>query len=312
MKEKSTTGRHAAPPAPKPEPEKTEHRPAAPDGHRRRNYVLLGLGLVLVLLLIVGFLGRGAAGEKRAREQLRRGEACFAAGDYDDALGYFLQAAEKEATDELRARLADCYIALGRQEQAEGNVDGAMADYDGALEMLRAISAQDESVHAQIESLENEKQLLRREGKLQIAGSDYDRSLNTLIIGGTALTAGDLARVAELYSLASLSLTEDGLEDLSFLSGLGGLTSLDLSGNRIADLSPLASLQGLRTLVLDGNPVVDFSPLYGLRELSTLSIHGVEISEAQLAELSQALPGCSIHSESAQSEAHELTTRVTR
>ncbi|MGX8692211.1 MAG: leucine-rich repeat domain-containing protein [Clostridia bacterium] len=293
MKEKNATGRHAAPPLPPPEKEKRIKPAADLRAKRRRNSVIFGFVLVLALLLIFGLSLRGAAEERRFREHLRDAESCYAAGDFEDALGHLRQAAVYEETPEMRLQMVDCYEAMG--------------SYEKALELLRRMDLTDESIRTRIDALENKRELLRQAGKINIAGMEFDKSVSSLILRRTELGEQDLQHVAELYALSSLSLTEDGLTDLSALSGLGGLTMLDLSGNDITDLSPLASLGSLRTLYLDKNPITDFSPLYGLENLGMLSIREIELSQAQLSELAAALPQCAIHSETAVAEVRELT-----
>lgn len=296
MRETNATGKHAAPPPPPPAPpvrEKIEYSPAELRSRRRGKSVLWGLALVVALLLIFALSLRGAAEERRLREHLRAAEDCYAAGDYDDALGHLRQAAAREDSEEVRLRMVDCYESMG--------------NYERALELLRGMDLGDAAIRSRIDAIEQARELVRQAGKISIAGMELDKSASSLILRRTALSEEDLARISELYALSSLSLTEDGLSDLKALSGLGGLTMLDLSGNEIRDLGPLASLGSLRTLYLDKNPITDFSPLYGLEELNMLSIREIEISEAQLAELSQALPHCAIHSETAVTESRELT-----
>lgn len=295
MKETSATGRHAAPPAPpaKPVKEKTESSVFSRRSGIRGRSVLGGLALVAVILLILGLALRGASEERQYREHLRAAEESCAAGDYETALGHLRMAASHEETSEIRERMVDCYVSLG--------------NFEKALELLRQMDLGDETVRARIDELENARELLRQADKIIIAGMEYERNSSSLILRRTELGEEELQRVSELYSLSSLSLTEDGLRDVSALSGLGGLTMLDLSGNEITDLTPLASLSSLRTLYLDGNPITDFTPLASLQELTTLSIRGIEISEAQLSALSEALPRCAIHSETAVAEVRELT-----
>ena len=317
MNEKSVTGRHAAPAEQPPVREKKPARDKKPVKNKkpaperksleelkqelmedrpsrlRRRSVLIGLVIVFALLLIMGLSLRGATAERHYEEHLRAAEESYRAGEYDSALGHLRQAAAIQDSPEIRLRMVDCYEALG--------------NYDKALELLRAMDLRDESIRMRIGLLEDAKELERQAGKITIAGMEYDRSVSSLIIRRTTLNEQDLKSVAALYGLSSLSLTEDGLRDLSALSGLGGLTMLDLSGNEIDDVAPLASLSGLRTLYLDKNPIRDFTPLYALTELKMLSIRDIEISEAQLKELSEALPNCAIHSETAVAEAKELT-----
>lgn len=290
MKAKTTTGRHAAPKLPEPSVEPTIKDRLA---ERRKKSILFGLGLVFVLLLILAFALRGAAGEKRYREQLRQAEECYAAGSYENALGHLRHAAAREDSEKIRLMMVDCYEAMG--------------SYDKALELLRQMDIREDGIRERIALLEQAKDQLRREGKIQIAGREYDRDANSLVIRDTALSEEDLRQLSELYSLSSLTLSDDGLTSIDALSGLGGLTMLDLSGNELSDLSALSGLDGLRVLYLDRNPVSDFSPVYHLQNLTMLSIGDIGITEAQLAELSQALPGCAIHHEAAVAELRELT-----
>lgn len=266
-----------------------ESRPSA----LRKKTVLIGLGLVVVLLLIMALSLQGATAERRYEEHLRAAEESYRAGDYDNALGHLRQAAAYRDSEEIRMQMADCYESLG--------------NYDKALELLRSMDLRDEQIRIRIDLLEGKKETERQAGKITIADMVFEKDLNSLIIRRTTLNEQDLRSVSALYALSSLSLTEDSLRDVSPLSGLGGLTMLDLSGNEISDLSPLASLTGLRSLYLDGNPIRDFTPLYGLSELKMLSIRDIELSEAQLKELSEALPNCAIHSETAVAEAREVT-----
>ena len=94
MKENTLTGRHAAPPPPPPPKKKKRKKPgSALRAKRRKNSVIFGFTLALVLLVIFGLSLRGAAEERRYREHLHDASSCYAAGDYEDALGHLRQAA---------------------------------------------------------------------------------------------------------------------------------------------------------------------------------------------------------------------------
>lgn len=293
MKQKTTTGRHAAA-APVPSVEATIEKSVADRRKEsRKKSIFFGMAVVFVLLLILGVALRGAAAERRYQEHLRLAETCYNEGNYDNALGHLRYVAAERETEQIRLMMVDCYEAMG--------------NYDKALELLRGMDMQNEGIRNRIAALENAKDLLRREGKVYIAGREYDGDTSSLVLRDTELSDEDLDRLSALYALSSLTLADDGLTDLSSLSGLGGLTMLDISGNGVRDLSPLSGLEGLRLLYLDSNPIDDFSPLYGLSSLTMLSIRNIEITEQQLTELSQALPNCAIHSETAVTEAKELT-----
>ena len=81
---------------------------------------------------------------------------------------------------------------------------------------------------------------------------------------------------------------EDGLSDLSPLSGLSALKTLVLFNHRISDLKPLETLENLRTLRLEVNRIRDITPLGKLRKLQSLQITDNQISDLRpLAELTQ-------------------------
>lgn len=122
MKENQLTGRHAAPPLPPPEKKKRKKPPSEARARRRRNSVIFGFTLVLALLLIFGLSLRGAAEERRYREHLHDAASCYAAGDYEDALGHLRQAASHEETDEMRLQMVDCYEAMGSYEDRKSVV----------------------------------------------------------------------------------------------------------------------------------------------------------------------------------------------
>lgn len=84
-----------------------------------------------------------------------------------------------------------------------------------------------------------------------------------------------------LKSLATLSLWENEIDDLSPLAELTGLTELQLGNNLISDLTPLSGLTALQRLGLSINDIVDLTPLSGLTEIRFLNVdlnHLVDIT----------------------------------
>lgn len=106
---------------------------------------------------------------------------------------------------------------------------------------------------------------------------------------GTAQVV-DLAPLAYLKNLESLTLSDSQVHDLTPLAGLKNLQLLALPGTQVADLQPLASLLRLRVLILAGTQVTDVSPLAGLNDLGMLDLSGTELADvsplAGLAQLS--------------------------
>ena len=144
------------------------------------------------------------------------------------------------------------------------------------------------------------------ENGIVIGGKLTDPNTDTFYLHKTILSDGDMAAIADLGNLRTLSLTDCTLTNVSFLSSLTGLTTLYLSNNYIADLSPLSAMQNLRTLYLDGNPLGELSPLFTLSSLQTLSLQSVPLSAVQLDTLKAALPGCKIFDDAAAGAARPL------
>lgn len=88
-----------------------------------------------------------------------------------------------------------------------------------------------------------------------LAGMSY---LNLLRLDRNAIT--DLSPLLSLHPL-SLGLANNGITDISQLSGLSGVQDLSLEDNMITDVSPLAGISSLRDLSLMRNHITDISPL---------------------------------------------------
>ena len=138
-------------------------------------------------------------------------------------------------------------------------------------------------------------------------GKLTDRNSDTFYLHKTVLSDGDLANIASLSNLRTLSLTDCTLTNIEFLAPLTNLTTLYLSNNYVADLTPLASMTNLRTLYLDDNPISDLQVLYSLTSLQTLSLQSVPLDRSTLEALQAALPGCKIFDDDASGSARPLT-----
>ena len=89
----------------------------------------------------------------------------------------------------------------------------------------------------------------------------------------------DIAPLADLIELQSLSLWGTTVSDLTPLANLTALQRLDLDGTLVSDLTPLSNLIGLQWLHLDGTPVSDLSPLSNLIGLQWLHLSGTTVSD---------------------------------
>ena len=133
---------------------------------------------------------------------------------------------------------------------------------------------------------------------VSVAGKNVDPDTDSFDLSGRTLTSQDMAEIASLSRLETLSLTNCSISDLSFLTPLTDLRTLYLPDNKINDLTPLVGLTQLRTLYLDKNPLTDLTPLIQLPHLATLSIQGVTIANYVLEDLQTSMPECRIFSDS--------------
>jgi internalin A len=102
-------------------------------------------------------------------------------------------------------------------------------------------------------------------------------NLETVTVKGGKIR--DLKPLAGLTNLEYLDLSDNQISDLTPLAGLKKLKALHLSNNQIKDLTPLAALSGLETLYLDGNQIADLKPLAGLKSLATVDVRKNQIAD---------------------------------
>jgi hypothetical protein len=117
-------------------------------------------------------------------------------------------------------------------------------------------------------------------------GIDYRDG--AFLVGGEAVTRGDisdLSVVSKLTNLVELALCYENITDISALTALVNLTYLDLSGNDITDISPLTGLNRLTTLKISHTSVTDLSPVLAMPGLKRLylSFDMVDFAEGILA-----------------------------
>ena len=111
-----------------------------------------------------------------------------------------------------------------------------------------------------------------------ISGLEKCKKLKFLFITGSI---SDLAPLAQLTGLETVTIKGGKIRDLKPLAGLTDLEYLDLSNNEIADLAPLANLTKLKTLQLSNNQIKDVSPLASLLALEILHLDGNQISDVK-------------------------------
>lgn len=264
--------------------------------NQKRTLYIVFTALAAALIIVAAFILKGAAEQRSYNTYYGNALQDYYNGDYDSALASLRRASAITETEECSMLMVDCYDRQG--------------NYPKALELLEKMYKQDKTntvVSARIAEIKLKVSEKKNESLVTVAGKQYEEWTSSLSLKDTALGDGVLNDVIKLYSLTSLTLSGDSLTDIEPLSSLGGLVFLDLSNNSVSDLRPLGNLRELKTLYLDNNPITDFSPLYGLPQLEMLSIRGIGITDEQLRALSEALPSCKIHSETADETASEVT-----
>lgn len=89
----------------------------------------------------------------------------------------------------------------------------------------------------------------------------------------------DLSPLSGLDQLQTLILKQDGIDDISSLTGLTGLKHLDLSGNkRISDISAVADMKKLTNLILLNNKITNIDAVSDLISLVYLDIGQNQVS----------------------------------
>ncbi len=266
---------------------------AARRSNKKRSLAIVLTSMAALLIIVMAFILRNVSDKRSYNSYYSSALQDYYSGHYDSALAALRKASDINETDESIMLMVDCYEHIG--------------NYDKALQLLRSAKGKSDVIQTRIHALEEKRAEREAASKVTVAGKQYDSSTAAFSLRDSTLGNGVLDDVVQLYSLTTLTLSNDGLTDISPLSALGGVQTLDLSNNAIADLAPLAALHELRTLYLDGNPITDFSPLYTNAKLTMLSIKGIGITDRQLKELSDALPGCVIHSENTSATASKIS-----
>lgn len=103
-------------------------------------------------------------------------------------------------------------------------------------------------------------------------------TLTTFTCDGIDLSTANLAQLANLPNLRTLSLTNAKLTNISGLTNLTQLTSLNLGFNKISTISALAGMTQLQSLNLGFNTISDITPLANLNALRELYLEANNIS----------------------------------
>ena len=264
--------------------------------HSRRNIILAAVLAVMVIAVAAGIGLRSCGKSEKSERYYDKAEAAYLNEEWDKAIEYLEKAMDIDATEQ-------CYLLMAEVYYKGYN------DIDKAIDTLYVGSFKlgTEAIARRLEELKAERTGDDGEDEIEIGGVKVKPDATTLSLAKLGLSDDDMSGIEQLSELENLTLTENNLTGLSFITALTKLESLYASDNFIGDISPLASLTELKNLYLDNNPVKDFTPLYGLKNLKTLSIKGIEITEEQLDELKEHLPQCNIFSDETEDEVVEIT-----
>jgi internalin A len=130
----------------------------------------------------------------------------------------------------------------------------------------------DESIYNEIDFKDEKNgQILR--GMVQVKSLDLSNN-----------EIDNISFLQDLKQLTKLDLRHTQINDISFLKGLKQLTKLNLRWNQIDDISFLKDLKQLAELDLGYNQINDISFLKGLKQLTALDLEGNGITEVSILE----------------------------
>jgi hypothetical protein len=250
---------------------------------RKKIFVVAEISVALAIIVLGALIISSCSKNSKYEKYYDEAGKYFISGDYEKAIDSLEKALDIKETEETYLLMAEIYISTG--------------DIDRAIDVLYVGSYKlsSDAVNERLEDLKAQKAAgYARVDVLIIGGKEVEKDTTSLILSQMGLTDEDIAPLAQLAKLESLSLTDNSITSIAVLSGLHELNFLHLGGNLIGDLAPLKGLTKLKTLYLDGNPVQDLSPLYGLTSLTTLSLKNMEVDPEQIKALKEALPGCGI------------------
>jgi len=107
---------------------------------------------------------------------------------------------------------------------------------------------------------------------------DILKKINWLELDNSNLTSDDLKDLKYFENLNSISLKNNNITSLDFLSNLTSLEYVDLSNNKITDITPIGNLKKLVTVNLADNNITDVTPLSSLYELDDIILDNNNIT----------------------------------
>jgi hypothetical protein len=132
-------------------------------------------------------------------------------------------------------------------------------------------------------------------GKVGIDRKKPGHPLVSVVLSGVRIADRDVAFLARIPTLRSVSLEELPISDNALTSLMGlDLKFMSLQKTRVSDigLKALHRMRNLHALLLDDTAITDkgLRELKGLRQLILLSVRKTHVTRQGVKELSQALP----------------------
>lgn len=130
---------------------------------------------------------------------------------------------------------------------------------------------------------------------------DSQGAVAEVALGGTRVSAAELARLPVFKSLKTLSLFDSSIgdDDLKPLTDLPQLETLYLGRTRVGDagLAHLANITGLKTLGLSDTSISDrgIRQLASLANLRSVNVHHTQVTVTGGNDLRAALPNLVVH-----------------
>jgi Leucine-rich repeat (LRR) protein len=114
-------------------------------------------------------------------------------------------------------------------------------------------------------------------GIRSLAGLEHCRSL--MLVDLTDNLISDLAPLAELNRLQSVTLAGNQIRDISPMEGLTAMQLLDFSRNQVENLKAVSKMTNLRALYVADNRLKSIAPLTSLSKIGALDIAGNAIDD---------------------------------
>ncbi|MCL1880560.1 MAG: leucine-rich repeat domain-containing protein [Oscillospiraceae bacterium] len=114
---------------------------------------------------------------------------------------------------------------------------------------------------------------------ITIAGEQFRTTATSVTLDGRGLTSADLEPLNALTNLRELSLNNNQIRDISFLSNFSNLETISLNNNQISNVSVFSNTEFHRLwqLFLDNNQISELPALSGITNIMWMSLNNNQI-----------------------------------